>query len=508
MAKTKKNKNATIIHPPVAPAAFPMPVDQVSPLVITTMRQGEKIQSRRFVSEQQEWESTILAHLLKRSLYFALPSIDMSNGLFGQFYPSYFAQDPQGANFATPAQNWFSAYGGNYIEKTSLSGRYNYYNGLVNTAFSVEVPANSTRDFVMFYRPDVANYPVLILNKADKLGSGALVEEELAWVQNPFFGLDKAEWKAVSGVASSLKKSPSIEIVGEETNFQAYPSPTNRVAASHDKTLVFCGGSELEYEHINRTAYTNVAWRPRTSNNTIHDFIQLFEGIDGDSLNIGVTNSFVSSPKCYQATTGSRWRAPVAYYNTTTSKLDTADPFTAFNSLQQCITNDYPVVQFIATNSGPDAAAITIQVVVRAWVGIAPLELEYAGSMGFETVPYTYPSWVCAAKTVGGVGKPNEFGVVRAAAARSANPFVAEMAHNNPKMKPSPSDEAHSQSSESDTLKILRKAGQMSQDALRATANFAQTPLGRSAVKKTIDLVNSASKLYRSGRQRGAINGG
>lgn len=387
-------------------------VAYLSALVFKSLKLG-KTTTNSVPTVFDRWESTILSHICHRQLYYGLPSINVSNGLWTSnvtLSPSDNAPiapnsvDPTALSYALE-----SAYYG-LGRKTNLQGRYNIYTGLINDSISLPVEANSSSIWVVCFRPDQFNSPVLLMEGADNIMSSTNTEF-LEWTENPFYGASNF---APSNVASTRKREikkdsdlvSDLSVIDEKVGTPYGAGNSNYRCTD---LLQMPGGYELEVEHINKTAYTSTAFKLRTSSNTIHDFVQLYDNVNTDSINLGTTTGFQESKSAYMAISGTRWSTVNRYIDFTTNIPSPPDFVQSLSSLQNCIMNDYPVFQIVCTNSGPSVSNITLNFRIAGWHGIAPTSLAFSGSMPYQTVPFTMPSWPESCKLVGVVkGHSNE----------------------------------------------------------------------------------------------------
>jgi hypothetical protein len=393
------------------------------------------------------WDASLLAHFGHRQRRFGLPMINTSDGVNAAFLPFGNVLTPEGLDQGALD---FASAAATSISKSALNGRYNYYTGLINDSVSLSVAANSSATYIGCFRPDFNNSPLFLLDSASNLNVLTDPPVVLEWTENPFYGVSNSAWQLSGGV--SRVRSKSVDVIKdlrsdkshgiksppmrgspcERKNFGDLPGPGDIDLGVNRNSFAFIGGYELVAEHVNKTAYTSTAWKLRTSSNTIHDFLQFYDNITSDSINIGTTTGFVESKSIYMATTGNKWQPVMTYCNKDDPEniVYNVDPNAgaAVRTLQTAILNDWPVFQVVVTNSGPDTSSITLNFTANGWHGIAPLQIQYAGAMAYETVPFTFPSWPSACKTVGVVKRTGADislslvqPVVRAAAASMSN---------------------------------------------------------------------------------------
>lgn len=410
----------------------------LSALVFKSLKLG-KTMDNSVPTVYDKWESTILSHICHRQLYYGLPSISTNNGLWANnLSMSPVDGSPVAdANIDGAAITYAletTTYGLN--RKINLQGRYNIYTGLINDSISLPVEANSSSIWLICFRPDQYNAPVLLMEGADNI-TASVNTEFLEWTENPFYGASNF---FPSVYSSKLKKkreedaASDISVIGGRVG-----SPYGAGDQNYRCTdlLQMPGGYELEVEHVNRTAYTSTAFKLRTSSNTIHDFVQLYDNIQTDSINLGTTSGFQESKSAYMAISGTRWSTVNRYYNSGTLSPQPPDLNQSLATVQNCIMNDYPVFQIVCTNSGPSLSNITLNFRVAGWHGIAPTNLAFSGSMPYQTVPFVMPSWPESCKLVGSVkGHGNEImdSVVTAALTSTSN-LVPHMATSSPVRK-------------------------------------------------------------------------
>lgn len=357
----------------------------------------------------EKWESTIVAHLCSRQKYFGLPSINTDNGLFGNLSKSSMDANPIfPSNVDASAETFgYVANQNGLNRKSNLQGRYSYQTGLINNSVSLSVGPNSSAFWVGFFRPDQINAPFILLNSADVISATSQVAY-IDWTENPFFGAVNFSTSSISApsIKVKTKAKKDDEVVSLSTNLGEEFGPASTNGHCLDM-LQFTGGYEIEIDHINKTAYTSTAFKLRTSSNTIHDFMQLYDNLTSDSINLGTESGFTDASSIYMATSGTRWSTINRYQNVSYPTFSPGYPDSGLCvlSLETAILNDWPVFQVCITNSGPDVASIVLNVKVQGWHGTAPTTLQYAGSMPFQTVPFVEPAWVESCKTVGLVKK-------------------------------------------------------------------------------------------------------
>lgn len=432
--KTTTEKSRLLTLPPKEKEAGDDLLKDVAFLSSYCLRtlKAHHVRDTALIPAKAQWELSLMEHILHRQRHYALPGIDTTS-----FSPYMFALNGLGPtvlpNQDPVNQNPLSTMTGAGTSKNILSGRYNVYTGLINDSVTLPVGPNSTSYYTGYFRPDFYGAPIVLLNHGDDLD---LTDDviTLDWTENPFFGTptDPAAWTLSSFVGSSKVPPGSTETphgdpkdevrsIKSETKGKrrfevTFPSVGNIFGGTCTDLLTHVGGYDLTVCHTNKTAYTNCAFKLRTSTNTIHDFFQLYDSVVSNSINMGTVDNFVPSSGFTLATSGNRWTFPYYFLDNSGASPIFSDPdsWQAVNTLMNSFWNDWPVFQVQVTNSGPDVSSIALSFNAKGWHGVAPLSQEFAGAMPFETAPFRVPTWPSASKTVGSIHgyRPSEQSII------------------------------------------------------------------------------------------------
>jgi hypothetical protein len=412
----------------------------------------------------------------------------------------------------------------NGFTRSIATGKYGIFSGKVNSSADITVAGNGSLHVLICFRPDMVGVPVLVIPNYPFWDTTPVLANTIGidWTEAPFIEtgllLAGGNYTSVPDQPTRNRKTQLAQKIlqrmrdaqndGSEIkeldSLGAAPVKVNAFFGGK-QAFVYPGGYEMTIEHVNKTAYTSTAFRQRTSSNTVHDFIDLWDtvGLGAQSIDMGVLDPFVNTKSIHTCFSGDRWKAPIAYDGNYGPPLD---DYQILCSVMQCISNDYPVVQCVVTNTGPDVAAISLNIVINGWQGVAPLILNKAGAMPYETVPFTIPPWIEFARLTGVTGKPNN---TEQSLSTLSQPILnamvagttmvpktaAAIVSRNPRSMAVSVRAPNTPSKPGFAKRVLNTVGNIASEGASALGNLAVTKLG----EKLLHSVENAGKRFITG---------
>lgn len=433
--KTRGNKTGKaleVLYVPNAPSikrSAPVPISgQVSNALalLRTPQPSDEYTQRYLESMRGKWECNLVMHLLDRCFQYPLPNIQFTGvneylrQRFNQAIPvtgglGMGAYDhPHGVSMVS-AKTLGSVLNGPFINNSTMSGRYNVFNGSLRDDIVLTIAANSTSKYVFVLDPYCEDQPVKVFGTASGGVPGVTFGKVLEWTADPYAYCGAyqstdppvAPEDGVSVISSASSAARPALTSSQVKKYNANTTLGSSWSACRisDDSLVFPGGFKVMLEAVTQTAYTATAFRVRGMNNTIHNLEGLFTTYNeatADYSDFGIQEPFKQTKSVHCVYSGQMWG-----YAVQTALLPVNVGFDYPAVMARAMLNNFPIIEILVTNSGPAASSVALNTTVYGWAGVAPLSITQAGACSLETVPCVLPAWFGLGQCLGGVDYGN-----------------------------------------------------------------------------------------------------
>lgn len=363
----------------------------------------------------------VLSNCLMESLHYGLPSISTPGGSDTRGYlPGLPGRkdDGDGGNVFTALHT--SKYGLGYNFATSPPSLlpvyvaaptviaedlfyplpYSYTKGTVISSVSIDLPADDTQQYTIFFDPCNITYPIVCFT----VGATGQIE----WVEGM-----QCQWNT----ATPYEKPYNLVQIGGEmadvcvvkdapaSGVGEYPSPPADQFFVDAANTYFVGGASMSVTHTNPTAFTKTAWRARSDYNVTRrafDIVGDPATQDGMPFLEGYRNG-TGATATYR---GSKWVSAYSWL-LLGEPASPGWPGNAMSAYMHAFEAGFPLIQFRTTNVS-QAATTNFQFTIRAdvWLGVSPYTIKLAAACPFVTEPYVMPSWSTQVRAMSHVHNP------------------------------------------------------------------------------------------------------
>lgn len=334
-------------------------------------------------TDYDRFEAAVLLNLFDVSRPFPLPSPSLAG--FASPASLFTATSPDGITPIAGSNLPFtstelrgSTVNGASVDGSIALGRYDRFFGRSTNTLTVEVPSNGTVEVWFACDPTALNQPVLAFVPSTGGYTSINRLASFGWSSDPY---------------------PFAQTFVNEAG-------SNPCAALETQNIYFTGGEMLQVEHLNPSAYLTVAYQTRTGLNENERFIgslpDLWSTADpAQPLALRDLPTAGRGAMCLY--TGSQWHLGTDVSSAATTENDLQFYYSGY--FRRCWSMGAPWVRAIVRNANTSAAPSEVQfaITLLTWNASAPVNQAISGSMPYQTVPATMPSYVRQLRTRGSV---------------------------------------------------------------------------------------------------------
>lgn len=413
---------------------------------------GKQLQQYRVVeriitSNEDRFHAALYAHILNRRVAYPLPGIDNSgfaSGLISSTLANQGLVGPQAVaqhfwnenNTEVKGYNKYVA----FVADRIMLGRYITSRGYLSSVVPFITDANGDLDLWIGFDSSVDTYPIICIDLR-RASAGLPYLRYIDWTSSPFIlakdfvsgynkkegseqTKDKVETNAVEKVVC-CKTCNSIQSVQP-----VVPSDTEIVQTQWDgANSYYIGNNTMSVSVSNPNAYLSTSFMAYDGTNKVDRFFDLPEAIfSGD---YGFTDVPVSSNGCTMTYSSSMWRTLRKQRFFT--DFSPEQRIQVVNVFSEILCTGSNICRLVARTTTPNME-VRLSFRCESWVGISPFAQNQAGTMPYETVPFSIPSWFRVARSAGyisdasSVQKVNSMFNQVVAAMPSSTPFQRTIA--------------------------------------------------------------------------------
>lgn len=311
-----------------------------------------------------------------------------------------------------------------YVQSSITSGKpllrtqYDVSRGLLEKEITLTIPNGaSSAVWWVWFDPEDATFPLAAVQIAvngtpcDPLGdpdAGGAIYRLDGWTGNPFAKFHTLF--AATSLAPFLKKAPlhkstKVEVIPPKGKTTA-PAPSSDDCLTEVENYIYTGGVNVSMGWLNKSAYTSVNMRSRSSEGTnpqrfSNSMISPNAGADLQFPDLVWTIPRRQAKTFRSTYRGLAWSCMHGWQNFPAGRAEIA-----FKKLSYALSMDFPFVEIELTTVTPNpdnAAAFTFATQMHTWSGVAQVSPVRSQSQEYITPCFGIPEWSAVRQLVGEV---------------------------------------------------------------------------------------------------------
>lgn len=354
------------------------------------------------ITAEDAFHAALMWNMLDRHCVFPAPSIEVPNVL-----SDFLSSNPpipqisnlQNAPYSSGSTLWGT---GRYEALTQRSvgrgnaARYIVTRGQIRTTMALSTDALTGKKEV-WLAFDPTKYPPLAILDVDNRATPTVPTSAVDpnWTSDPFLVARNIQMEVITPPSDRAGKKKSYRgwdaslawHVEDEKHLGAMPSAPAHTAFD-TANVYMVGGSTMDIEWTNPTAYTSCAFRARDPTNINRRFVDGLY-IESSALqDVPFTTPFVQARGATATSSSATWEG-----YTGPGDYNAAVTWANMDVINGALASNKPFIQVLLSSTTPGGAALEFSINCECWMATSSFVQPIAGSMPYQTVPFEVPMW-------------------------------------------------------------------------------------------------------------------